>query len=483
MRKLKYFFFIALTGILWGGCNSWLDVKPQDKMSGDQVYSTEKGLRNALNGLYLHLGTRSLYGANLSCGFMDVLGQLYVIKDDNHVFLKASEYEYTHEEVKTVTEGIWKNAYKVIVNANLLYDGLVQNEGVLTPEETKLFYGEVFALRALLHFELFRLFGPVIDETTGEELSIPYYDHYTTAYLPLLSADSIKTKVLQDVDRALLNLQHDPVLTNGKGGHTDSFWGNRHFRMNYYAVLALKARVYLHFGQKEEAYRIVSQLLEDKDPQTGEKVAFSSLFPFVNSENAISSVSPDRFFYPEMLFCIDNQKRDELHKSFFVSDLKLSQVLMASGDFIQRLFVDENTNDIRFVQLWNTTPGGDKETLFKKFESISDNNNALRCNIQPVFRLGELYLIAAEAAPNEVTRLNWLEKLRLNRRYQNGNTSGHDSEELLKNEIIREFYGEGQYFYYMKRRQLEKISNQSGAEIEMQGKYKLPLPDSELNNR
>lgn len=483
MGRLKYFFLLTWIGMFLTGCNNWLDVQPQDKMSGEQVYSTEKGLRNALNGLYLQLGTNSLYGANLSCGFLDVLGQLYVIKDGNHVFLKSSEYEYTHNEVKAVTEAIWKNAYKVIVNANLLYNGLSEYEGVLSPEETKLFYGEVFAIRALVHFELFRLFGPVVDETTKEELSIPYYDYYTTSYMPLLPADSIKAKVLRDIDCALVNLQADPVLVNGKGLYKDSFWSYRHFRMNYYAVLALKARVNLHFGQKEEAYRIASQLLEGRDPQTGKEVEFVSQFPFVNIESAISSVNPDRFFYSEMLFCLDNQKRDELHKSFFISDLELTHILMASSDFIQRLFVDENTNDIRFVQLWNTTPGGNKETLFKKFESVSDVNNALRCKIQPVFRLGELYLIAAEAAPDDATRMGWLEKLRLNRRYQVGNASGHEPEELLKNEIIREFYGEGQYFYYMKRRQLERISNQSGTEIEMKGKYRLPLPDSEINNR
>ena len=46
-----------LTGLLFlfvltlMGCNSWLDAKPEDRVTDKQLYSTVQGFRTALNGI------------------------------------------------------------------------------------------------------------------------------------------------------------------------------------------------------------------------------------------------------------------------------------------------------------------------------------------------------------------------------------------------------------------------------------------------
>ena len=93
----------------------------------------------------------------------------------------------------------------------------------------------------------------------------------------------------------------------------------------------------------------------------------------------------------------------------------------------------------------------------------------------PLIRLGEMYLIAAEAS-GDVTYLNALRNAR-------GISSRYDvaavTEEALDAEYRKEFFAEGQYFYFLKR---HAMKNFYGCPESLQGKmsafqYVFPLPD------
>ena len=59
-----------------GGCSNWLDVIPEDSVDEKDLFSTGEGYRNALNGVYRQMSQTSMYGQQMSWGFIDVLGQL-----------------------------------------------------------------------------------------------------------------------------------------------------------------------------------------------------------------------------------------------------------------------------------------------------------------------------------------------------------------------------------------------------------------------
>lgn len=62
--------------------------------------------------------------------------------------------------------------------------------------------GELLALRAFLHFDMLRLFGPIYKEDPSA-LSIPYNESVKIMNLPLLPADSIvHNKIMRDLDEA-----------------------------------------------------------------------------------------------------------------------------------------------------------------------------------------------------------------------------------------------------------------------------------------
>ena len=55
-----------------GGCSNRLDVIPEDSVDEKDLFSTGEGYRNALNGVYRQMSQTSMYGQQMSWGFIDV---------------------------------------------------------------------------------------------------------------------------------------------------------------------------------------------------------------------------------------------------------------------------------------------------------------------------------------------------------------------------------------------------------------------------
>lgn len=91
---------------LWGGvgfsCSNWLDVKPSDRISEDNNFSSLVGFKKTLNGVYIELNSSDLYGKNLSCEFIEILAQRYAIGDENksNKELRSSRIMVLQEEVR-----------------------------------------------------------------------------------------------------------------------------------------------------------------------------------------------------------------------------------------------------------------------------------------------------------------------------------------------------------------------------------------------
>ena len=64
-------------------CDKWLDVKPYDKMSEDELLLTEEGFIKLLNGIYIELNSDMLYGGAMTVEMIEMMGGAYVIGTDN----------------------------------------------------------------------------------------------------------------------------------------------------------------------------------------------------------------------------------------------------------------------------------------------------------------------------------------------------------------------------------------------------------------
>ena len=115
MKFDKYIKIGVLSIALWSltGCTDWLDVQPVDQVAEEQMFTSEEGFRQGLNGVYVELCSSSLYGGDLLTGTVEVLAQRY--KFANYGTMQnlnsLGQFDYTTDYSKSNFAGIWEKGY------------------------------------------------------------------------------------------------------------------------------------------------------------------------------------------------------------------------------------------------------------------------------------------------------------------------------------------------------------------------------------
>jgi len=368
---------------LWGGvgfsCSNWLDVKPSDRISEDNNFSSLVGFKKTLNGVYIELNSSDLYGKNLSCEFIEILAQRYAIGDENKSNKELMEFSYNGSAGRGKTTSIWGTAYKLIANTNLILKNIELHSDVLAGEYYNLIKGEALALRALLHFDLFRLFGPIYTEDSTA-ISIPYYKEFQFDAAPSYAANGFMNMVIEDLLQAEQLLVNDPIVKYGvKGNAKDVFLQDRNLRLNYYAVQGLLARAYLYMGNKERALYYAESVIKIQEEK----------FPWVTPMKLDNSKSADRVFSTEIMFALQNLNRNTLYTSLFDgANLKLNTLLAPRGDVVNYVFESDKA-DYRYSSSLSGTVeiSGTTYRVFNKFQGTDSLYNQMI----PMIRISEMY--------------------------------------------------------------------------------------------
>ena len=118
--KLKNIFkFLAVAGTLalsTTSCSDWLDVKMNDKIMENTLFSTNNGFMIALNGVYM--GMIDVYGEDLSLGVIDVMAQYYNMVSGNHNYKVFANYQFNDDAFKNKSNNIWTKMYALVANIN-----------------------------------------------------------------------------------------------------------------------------------------------------------------------------------------------------------------------------------------------------------------------------------------------------------------------------------------------------------------------------
>src|SRR5690606_10477475 len=157
----------------FSACNKWVDVTPKDRLTDKTLFSTKEGYMRALNGIYAELNNPALYGRDLTMSMLDVMAQYYNTAASDHIYHLYSSFQYTEDVVKSKLNTIWSRLYTLIANTNVVIERSNDNPEVLPGEYLGLVKGEALALRAMFHFDLLRMFGPIYKDGKDIE-SIPY---------------------------------------------------------------------------------------------------------------------------------------------------------------------------------------------------------------------------------------------------------------------------------------------------------------------
>ncbi|UNY98516.1 RagB/SusD family nutrient uptake outer membrane protein [Zhouia spongiae] len=459
----------VLIAVVFTSCSDYLDVQPEDKLLEDQIYNSESGTNNVLNGIYLNLTDKKLYGGNLTMSTIELLAQRY---NASETYYNFANYAYQENNVKENFDDIWTSAYTNILNLNDLIAN-VEKYNILTPFKTSIIKGEAYGLRAMLHFDMLRLFGPVYSENP-DNLAIPYYTKTQAKNGEILPADQVLENIVADLTKAEELLDEDPIRQNGvNSGSLEApfYYNNRNLRFNFFAVKALQARVYLYAGNAVEANKAAKVVIDEA----------SSFFPWTDPTDVVSAGSnPDRTFSSEVIFAMQNVELYERQNDFFSSSLIDNNILAPNATRLRNVF-ENNENDYRYTSTW-IYPAEKTYRTFYKYADISDSRLLFRY-LQPLIRISEMYYIAAETETDETLALQYLNTVRFNRGLVDLTSEININTELEK-EYQKEFFGEGQLFFYYKRRNIPRILNGSSSSsfsrITMdESKYVVPLPDSE----
>lgn len=470
----------CLLSVLFSGCTDWLRVDPYDKTLDKEVYKSESQIQAAHNGLYNTLAKNSLYGRNLSNGAVELLAQRYAVPDaaENYYAQKYYLSRYTYDEavVKNMFNAVWSEAYNAILGINYFITRLSMTEGVVSESDKNLLLGEAYALRAYMHFDLLRLFGPVYS-AYPDAVSIPYYTTPEIKKVERLTARTVASKVLADLELALDYLGNDPILRNGLGKDMDKgsarfyYESDRNFRMNYYAVTALKARLLLYMGFKSEASATVMSLL----------TSVEDLFPWTEMTAFTAPGSEDRIFSTEVIFGVYAGTMYSNWSAYFSGDITDLSALYGATEYNLRNVFETTgmalSSDLR-ARNWVSYNANTSYMYPRKFARTTEAMPFTY--FQPMIRKSELYYILAECEQD----LSYIETVKTKR---NSALSAASLSKQLELEYAREFYGEGQLFYFYKRNNYAQIvSGQNLGELFYVSmtleNYMPPIPEQELQN-
>lgn len=469
MKTLYRLFILNFIFVVYG-CGNWLDVQPTTEKDRNDLIETEEGFKQMLYGAYINLVSPDLYGHQLTYGFLEGLARNYVWLPTNRT------YDYKDTDVRPIIDKIWNGIYNNVANVNSILKDIKTRKELFKGNEGDILEAEALAMRAFMHFDLLRMFAPAYEENE-EKIAIPYVETFERVRYPHLPAEEVMKKVLRDLSEAekILEECQDPILKevictySGKG----DFMANRQYRFNYWAVNALKARVYLYMGDQTNALHYAMKVIQE------------SPFTWVKEADVTSG---DRIFMSELICGLNIPKLENYDESYFKSE----KYSLYDGWGVYGLNVFEDPNDYRYLYLMTNDKGKNKVISCKYAQAIKTDGVMKKATV-PLIRLGEMYLIAAECNieenPEETVCL--LRELKEHRGYlseDRGITDNVTAEQLMnyiKKEMRKETYAEGQMFFFWKRLKSTTTPGfnpwSASATTAMKPEYYLfPLPEAEI---
>ncbi len=523
MKKILYI-FLFFFGLV--SCSGWLDIIPEGQMPEKKLFEKGAGYRSLLNSLYNAMGSPALYGKNLQFGFVDCLSQQYKTRVpdwqlSDETIREAGEFNYESGVLQKTIVEIWLSAYNVIANANELLQNIEpesESKFELGKAEKNLIRGEALAVRALMHFDILRLFAPaLINDDKG--LYCPYIDKHPGIHGLRLGVKDYIERVIGDLEKAKeLTVEFDTtalgrsVVATGKArffnelpsdmeggintGALDGFFLGRGYRLNYYSIHALLARVYQWAGNREKAFDYARKTLEFRVKSNG-----GSIYPVFSHEDFGGFAWNDDFesktdikVVSNLIFAVYNARSYEKNGlQYYFNKLPNK---FGKNNWLQ-INIDEQ-------EIFTTVDGKDEyqkdcrgEKLIYKVEGyyplpgkwyLSDNIKIRdeNANILPVIRATEMrYIMAEEYARQGKFQEAYgiLNEIRCNRGLRDEDltvkSSYTDFEKDMIRDAQREWIAEGQLFYLYKRLNAKvKIRNEIRSLVKLEAV--LPAPVNQI---
>lgn len=340
MKKLTSILLI-ISLLVTTGCDNFLDITP----TGRVIPETAQDYRELMTEAYYLMPS----SRGLTAFISDEIDMTSKNLDsyDKDSFLDLWLWNNVNPSGAT-TYFDWAQYYKMIFIANTV----IENEKSITngtEAEINQIVGEAYMMRAYNHFILVNLYAlPYNSETATSSTGIPLkLNSSMDEVLKPSSIAEVYASVLSDIDNAEKKL------------NVETWETGLNYRFNTLSVDALRSRVYLYMGQWEDCYNASERVLSKKN-ELVDLVSGRTLPNAYNSSESIVAL--------EMNMTSTYNNVDKLVPQTLYS------LYLPSGQ------------DQRARKFYKTEVGG--------YSLIKGGSSEYRCS----FRVGEIYLNAAEAA-------------------------------------------------------------------------------------
>lgn len=230
---------LTLLAFVSQSCEDFLEEKPKDRIAVSNAYTTEQDALSAVNAVYAHLNSQSFdtFGGVYHSSFWVTIGLASDEMLNNHAGQSQLDQlsSFTHNPENATLYDVWKQHYKAITLANIAIARIPPIEMDETLKNRLL--NEAKFLRALLYFDLVRMFG-----------SIPLAVNEIESTTPLAAeVDEVYAQIIVDLKDAE-NLPVEQI--DGRGRATKG------------AAKALLAKVYLTLKDYENAAAKTQEVID-----------------------------------------------------------------------------------------------------------------------------------------------------------------------------------------------------------------------------
>ncbi len=448
MKINRIYSRIALVCVL-AVCSVSCDLNkyPDDAINTDESMESASDCQSFLNGLYS--GMKYCFTGTLVYVPELQADSFHAVKNFGN--FSGDFYSYNVTAGNSTANDIWYGIYGYVGNANFLIDGArkLLDSGALSSDDTASvaeIYGEASYMRAHLYLLLAQFFCEAYDPSTcSETMGVPV----VVTYDP--TGDSKKYPARPSLEATFSQITSDIAIAEEyvkREGEQNSPYVTKD------VVTALKARVALAMHDYDTAL-IAAKSLIDGGHYTVCTDA-SKLADGWKNDNLTETIWQIAMTGPDD---IGNSFRYFIYNNSGVAGEDNPQYV--PEDWVLNLY--DQTNDIRYSSWFSTrnitTPVPGRLTLMVKYPGNPKLYSAVTnyVNMPKVFRLPEMYLIAAEAAANKPGQeavasyyLNELKSRRING-WKNQDYSGVSLMNAIREERVRELFCEGHRLNDLKR--------------------------------
>jgi hypothetical protein len=217
------------------GCNTKLNVQPTSYIDSVTAFNTASDVQAALVGCYTGLQSINLYG-----GYLQLMTDLLADNGDENFKGTFTQPQEAQRKALLITNSqvsaTWLSAYDVINRANNVLANLTK---LSTPAQQATAEGEAKFIRALVYFDLVRMFGRAWND--GTPSNNPGVPLVVTPTLTIQDAQAVPRNTVSEVYAQVINDLTTAEAKLVSGGSSAS-------AASRYSCAALLARVYLQQG-------------------------------------------------------------------------------------------------------------------------------------------------------------------------------------------------------------------------------------------